>query len=174
MQNKIKLKYITQTVLKRLLIYLIVSSLGCGIIVSEINSIRNDVYGIGNYINTRAVTGMLIALDVVFFFIYVLFLFFTKKHLYTDENIKSGNLKEYVRFEVILELAITLGYIIFSAIASIFIKDAIVLAGLLVPVYCLYYIMRHFFAAVATTVAIVVALTFAFLVLPYLKISSKK
>ena len=90
MQNKTKLKYISQTVLKRLLIYLAVSFLGYGVLASEITSIRNDVYGIGNYINTRAVTGMLIALNIIFLFIYILFLFFTKKHLYTVENIKSG------------------------------------------------------------------------------------
>lgn len=174
MQNNTKLKYISLTILKRFLIYLAVSALGCGVVISEITSIRNDVYGIGNYINTKAVTGMLIALNVVFFFIYVLFLLFTKKHLYTIENIKSKKLKEYIKFEVILELSITLGYIIISAIVSLFVKDTILLTGLLVPVYCLYYFIRNIFASVAATAAISIALLFTVLVLPYLKISSKK
>ena len=169
MQNKTKLKYITQTVLKRFLIYLALSFLGYGVLASEITSIRNDVYGIGSYINTRAVTGMLIALNIIFLFIYILFLFFTKKHLYTVENIKSGKLKEYVRFEVALELAITLGYIIISAIASIFVTNASILAGLLVPVYCLYYFMRNVFVATATTAATCIILLFIILVLPYTK-----
>ena len=84
-----KAKYIASTVVTRLFMYIIVSVLGIGVVVSQTEGIRNDLYGIGDYINVDAVTGMISALNVVFLFIFVLFLFATKKHLYTKENKKS-------------------------------------------------------------------------------------
>lgn len=173
MQSKDEFKYIILTVLKRLLIYTAITVISCGIAISEINSIRNKLYGIGNYVNSRAIAGMLIAFSDVFFFIYMLFLFYTKKHLYTTENIKSGNLKEYLKFEVILELAITLGYIIISSVAAIFVKDAGIAAGLLVPMYFIYSFTENMLVSIAITVVICLLMLFLILILPYFKLSSK-
>jgi len=167
-------KYVGMTLITRFLMYIVVSVLGFSVVHSETVSIRNELYGIGDYINVDAVTGMLSALNVVFLFILVLFLFATKKHLYTKANIKSEYFSEYVKFEAIVELSVTLGYVVISAIASVFVKDLCVVAGLVVPVYFLYFLTENLFVATVLTSIAYIALIFVILILPALKLKSKK
>ena len=61
-----KIKYIASTIVTRLFMYVIVSVLGYGVVVSQTEGIRNDLYGIGDYINVDALTGMMSALNIVF------------------------------------------------------------------------------------------------------------
>ena len=164
-----KAKYIASTVVKRLFMYIIVSVLGIGVVVSQTEGIRNDLYGIGDYINVDAVTGMISALNVVFLFIFVLFLFATKKHLYTKENKKSEYFREYLKFETILELAVTLGYVVVSVLISVFVKDLSIVAGLVVPVYFMYFLTENLFVGTVLTSLVYIVLIFFILVWPYVK-----
>ena len=169
MKEMTKTKYIASTIMTRLFMYIIVSMLGIGVVVSQTEGIRNDLYGIGDYINVDAVTGMMSALNVVFLFIFVLFLLATRKNLYTKENKKSKHLKEYVKFETILELALTLGYVVVSVIISIFVNDLSIVAGLVVPVYFMYFLTGNLFVGTVLTSLVYIVLIFFILVWPLVK-----
>lgn len=169
MQEITKAKYIASTIITRLFMYIIVSVLGIGVVVSQTEGIRNDLYGIGDYINVDAVTGMMSALNVVFLFIFVLFLFATRKHLYTKENKKSKYLKEFVKFETILEVVITLGYVIVSVIVSVFVNDISIVAGLVTPVYFMYFLTQNLFVGTVLASLMYIALIFVILVWPFVK-----
>ena len=92
-----KIKHIGIVVLKRVLIYLALSVLGWSMCFDQINSIRNEVYGIGNYLNIKACSGMLMILNGIFLAFLVLFLFQTRKLLYKSGNRSSKNFKDYVK-----------------------------------------------------------------------------
>ena len=58
-----KIKHISIMAIKRVLIYLALSVWGWSVCFDQINSIRNEVYGIGNYLNIKACSGMLMILN---------------------------------------------------------------------------------------------------------------
>lgn len=165
-----KIKHIGIVVLKRVLIYLILSAWGWSMCFNEANSIRNEVYGIGNYLNFKFCSGILLVLNGIFLAFLVLFLFQTRKLLYKSGNRSSDNFKDYVRFETILEISITLGYVLITSIVSFFVSDNCIIAGLVVPVYFVYYLTHSIVTAIIITSAVYLILIFAFLVLPYLKL----
>lgn len=162
-----KIKYISIISVKRILIYLAISILGWSVLYDQTTSIRNKVYGIGNYIDLGFISGMLAVCNVVFFMIFIIFLLKTRRHLYKSENRNSEKLKEYVKFETILEISITLGYVLITSVASIFISDFCIIGGLIVPVYCIYFLLQNIFVAAMVTVVVYLLLIFIILVLPY-------
>ena len=167
MTDNTKIKYISLTVIKRLLIYAAISVCGAIILNDEATSIRNSVYGIGNYINSRALTGMLAALNIIFLFVLVLFLFTTRRRLYTAENRASDKLGQYVKFETLLEASITIGYVAITALALFWVRNAGASAGLAVPIYCMYYFTENILVSVIVSIAVYALLIFAITVLPY-------
>lgn len=167
MTDNTKIKYISLTVIKRLLIYAAISVCGAIILNDEATNIRNSVYGIGNYINSRALTGMLAALNIIFLFVLVLFLFTTRRRLYTAENRASDKLGQYVKFETLLEASTTIGYVAITALALVWVRNAGASAGLAVPIYCMYYFTENILVSVIVSIAVYALLIFAITVLPY-------
>lgn len=165
--NATKAKYIGILCVKRLLIYLAVSTVACSMIFDEMNSMRNQVYGIGNYVNSGFVSGMLIVANIIFIIIFIMFLFKMRKHLYKLGNSNTDKLKEYVKFETILEISITLGYVLVTSFATIFIDNYCITGGLIVPIYCMFAIFENIIIAVLLSVLLYLILIFAFLVVPY-------
>ena len=63
METFSKIKHISIMAIKRVLIYLVLSVWGWSVCFDQINSIRDEVYGIGNYLNIKACSGMLLILN---------------------------------------------------------------------------------------------------------------
>lgn len=168
-----KIKHISIMAIKRVLIYLVLSVLGWSMCFDQINSIRNEVYGIGNYLNIKACSGMLMILNGIFLAFLVLFLFQTRKLLYKSGNRSSENFKDYVKFETILEISVTLGYVLLTAVISFFVKDNCITAGLIVPIYCIYYLTHNIIVAIVATSVVYLILIFVFLALPYIKLKRR-
>ena len=174
METFSKIKHIGIVVLKRVLIYLVLSVWGWSVCFVQINSIRNEVYGIGNYLNIKACSGMLMILNGIFLAFLVLFLFQTRKLLYKSGNRSSENFKDYVKFETVLEISVTLGYVLITAVVSFFVKDNCIIVGLIVPIYCIYYLTHNIIVAIVATSVVYLILIFVFLALPYFLIKRKQ
>lgn len=170
MEIFVKIKYISIMVLKRVLIYLALSAGGWYVLFFGTNNERNTIYGIGNYINASEISGMLALINCIFLILFFIFLLQTKKVIYKSGVKNSEELKEYVIFETILEASITLGYVLITSVISFFISDYCIVAGLIVPVYCAYYITHNIFAAISVTLIVYIALIFVIIVLPYFKL----
>ncbi len=152
--DKSGIKHILGNVVLRVAIYLIVCILASNVLSDQLNSIRNEVYGIGNYVNLDFVSNMLTVMNLVFLLIVILFCTFTKKSLYTQASRNDVKLKEYIRFELILELSITLGYVLLSSLLIILIDDNVIKSGLIVPIYIMFRLTENFF--VSTVISLLV------------------
>ena len=162
-------KHVIISVLARIAIFLVISFEGANILFDQYDSIRNDVYGIGNYVNIRFVSNMMLILNAVFLIAIVISCFMTRRTLYTKENVESPELKKYVRFELILESAASLGYVILTTVIASFIDNKFVKTAMLVPKYVLYYITENYIIATILSIVIYAIVIFIMLGIPYLK-----
>ena len=113
-------------------------------------------------------------LNGIFLAFLVLFLFQTRKLLYKSGNRSSENFKDYVKFETVLEISVTLGYVLITAVVSFFVKDNCIIAGLIVPIYCIYYLKHKIIVAIVATSVVYLILIFVFLALPYFLLKRKQ
>ena len=162
-------KHVIISVLARIAIFLVISFEGANILFDQYDSIRNDVYGIGNYVNIRFVSNMMLILNAVFLIAIVISCFMTRRTLYTKENVESPEFKKYVRFELILESAASLGYVILTTVIASFIDNKFVKTAMLVPKYVLYYITENYIIATILSIVIYAIVIFIMLGIPYLK-----
>ena len=162
-------KHVIISVLARIAIFLVISFEGANILFDQYDSIRNEIYGIGNYVNVRFVSNMMLVLNAVFLIAIVISCFMTRRTLYTKENVESPELKKYVRFELILESATSLGYVILTTVIASFIDNKFVKTAMLVPKYVLYYITENYIIATILSIVIYAIVIFIILGIPYLK-----
>lgn len=162
-------KHVIISVLARIAIFLVISFEGANILFDQYDSIRNEIYGIGNYVNVRFVSNMMLVLNAVFLIAIVISCFMTRRTLYTKENVESPEFKKYVRFELILESATSLGYVILTTVIASFIDNKFVKTAMLVPKYVLYYITENYIIATILSIVIYAIVIFIMLGIPYLK-----
>lgn len=162
-------KHVIISVLARIAIFLVISFEGANILFDQYDSIRNEIYGIGNYVNVRFVSNMMLVLNAVFLIAIVISCLMTRRTLYTKENVESPELKKYVRFELILESAASLGYVILTTVIASFIDNKFVKTAMLVPKYVLYYITENYIIATILSIVIYAIVIFIMLGIPYLK-----
>ncbi len=162
-------KHVIISVLARIAIFLVISFEGANILFDQYDSIRNEIYGIGNYVNVRFVSNMMLVLNAVFFIAIVISCLMTRRTLYTKENVESPEFKKYVRFELILESAASLGYVILTTVIASFIDNKFVKTAMLVPKYVLYYITENYIIATILSIVIYAIVIFIILGIPYLK-----
>lgn len=162
-------KHIIISILARIAIFLVISFEGANILFDQYDSIRNDVYGIGNYVNIRFVSNMMLILNAVFLIAIVISCFMTRRTLYTKENVESPEFKKYVRFELILESAASLGYVLLTTVIASFVDSRFIKTAMLVPKYAFYYITENNIIATILSIAIYAVVILFILALPYLK-----